>query len=336
MRKLFAALKEIIKSGGDAVLATVIASSGSAPRGAGASMLVAERGRVLGTIGGGAVEYQAEQRALSLLEEKVSRMEEYRLHPNEVQDLGMICGGEVSVYFRYMPGGDAALLALADTIEELFQRGEESWLIAELTPGREGALGVYGRKSGLFGTEVPPSLLEKLGSRAMRLSVEGRSYYFEPLVQAGRVYIFGGGHVSQALVPALAAVGFRCVVLEDREEFCREELFPGVEATRRIDIARIEESLRIAPEDYVAIMTRGHKDDQSLMAQVLRTPARYIGVMGSRRKAAGVAANLRKMGFSEEDLGRIITPIGLAIGAETPAEIAVSVAAQLIQVRAAL
>ena len=195
-------------------------------------------------------------------------------------------------------------------------------------------MGVYGGKSGVFGLSLPSALTGALGGKPCQLTDGGRTYYCEPLFRAGRVYVFGGGHVSQALVPALTAVDFRCVVLEDRPEFCRPELFPGVEETRLVDNARLADFVTVDERDYVVVMTRGHKDDQAVQAQMLRTPAHYIGVIGSRRKTAGVFARLREEGFTDADLARITTPIGLDIKAETPAEIAVSIAAQLIQVRA--
>ena len=271
--RLFQEMMQRLTRGEDLVLVTVEASSGSTPRGEGAMMLVSARGRVAGTIGGGAVEYRSEQIAKEALAEGRSRVERFRLRPNEVQDLGMICGGDVDVSFRYLAGGDEQVLVWA--------RGEE-----------------------------------------------------ERLRPAGKVYIFGGGRVAQALVPALAAIDFRCVVLEDREDFCRPELFPGVEETRLIQNDDPAAYGDITAEDYIAVMTRGHKDDLTVQARALRTPARYIGVIGSRRKTAAVFAKLREMGYTDADLARITTPIGLDIRAETPAEIAVSIAAQLIQIRA--
>ena len=295
MRNLFSALRDALASGQDAVLVTVVASSGSTPRGAGARMVVTGQGRLCGTIGGGAVEYRSQQVAQELLRTGGAHLEHFRLHENQVQDLGMIC---------------------------------------EITGGCGGAMGVYGGKSGVFGLSLPSALTGALGGKPCQLTDGGRTYYCEPLFQAGRVYVFGGGHVSQALVPALTAVDFRCVVLEDRSEFCRPELFPGVEETRLVDNTRLADFVTVEERDYVVVMTRGHKDDQAVQAQMLRTPAHYIGVIGSRRKTAGVFARLREEGFTDADLARITTPIGLDIKAETPAEIAVSIAAQLIQVRA--
>ena len=111
-------------------------------------------------------------------------------------------------------------------------------------------------------------------------------------------------------------------------------LFPGAEETRLIQNGDPAAYAGITAEDYVAVMTRGHKDDLTVQAQALKTPAKYIGVIGSRKKTAAVFAKLRDMGYTDADLQRITTPIGLSIKAETPAEIAVSIAAQLIQLRA--
>lgn len=334
MRNLFRHLNDTLRSGNDAVLVGIIASSGSTPRGAGAYMLVTEAGRIYGTIGGGAVEYRSEQMAADVLKEKRSRLEFFCLTKNEVLDLGMVCGGDVHVYFHYISAQSAWVSPLAEQVELLFERGERSWLISNITPGENTALSVYGKESGLSGCPVPEDVTQQLGNHDGPVTVADQTFYCETLVQSGKVYIFGGGHVAQALVPVLTTVGFRCVVLEDREEFCDPSLFPGVEETRLINNEDILNYVQITESDYAVIMTRGHSFDQGIQAQVLKTPARYIGVIGSRKKTAKVFANLRELGFNDTDFARITTPIGLDIGAETPAEIAVSIAAQLIAVRA--
>ena len=336
MRTLFQQLQQTLEQGGSAVLVTVVASSGSTPRGAGARMLVSDRGRIAGTIGGGAVEFRSEQIAAELIRSGVSRSEHFLLRKNQIQDLGMICGGDVHVYFRHLPAGDPDVISLTRRVEELFRAGEPTWFISEVNQDRPGDLAVFGGRSGLFGAAVPQAVLAALGNRPQLVSVDGRDYYCEKLIQPGRVFIFGGGHVAQSLVPVLAAVDFRCVVLEDREEFCRSELFPGVEETRQIRIDDPAVYQDITEHDYICVMTRGHKDDLLVQVHALRTPACYIGVIGSRRKTEAIFTQLRTMGFTDDDLRRITTPIGLPILAETPAEIAVSVTAQLIMHRAEL
>ena len=334
MKTLFHKLRETLEKGGDAVLVTVVASSGSTPRGAGARMLITREGRIHGTIGGGAVEYKSEQIAQEVLDKKSSLTEEFLLRKNDVLDLGMVCGGDVTVYFHYIPEGDKDTLALCKEVADCFASGEQCFLITDITENGSGSLSLYGAKRGIFGPCVPASVIENLKFKPCQLEAEGRLFYCEILIRSGRVYIFGGGHVAQALVPALSAVNFRCVILEDREDFCRPELFPGVEETKLIDNNHIEDYITITSEDYICIMTRGHKDDMICEAYAMKTAACYIGVIGSRKKVASVNAKLAAMGFSEEDLARITTPIGLDIMAETPAEIAVSITAQLIHERA--
>lgn len=333
MKQFFETLHRTLAAGQDAVLVTVVASSGSTPRGAGARMLVTADGRLCGTIGGGAVEHRSEQLAAEVLRTRASRAERFSLRPGRA-DLGMVCGGDVTVFFRFVAAQDTQARAVIEQAAALLQAGEPSWLITELTPGGSGALTLYSPARGPAGAPVPPGLPAALGSRPMQWQAQDRLYYAEPLVRAGRVYVFGGGHVAQALVPVLAALEFRCVVVEDREEFCRPALFPAAEQTLLVPVDRLEQALDIGPEDYLCIMTRGHKNDTDCEAFALRTPACYIGVMGSRRKIETVSAVLRSQGFTEADLARIHTPIGLPIRAETPAEIAVSIAAELILTRA--
>ena len=114
MRNMFRQIASLLSQGKDLVLVTVIASSGATPRGAGARMLIADTGRVCGTIGGGAVEYRSEQIAARMLKEKCSGQQDFSLTKDDVQNLGMICGGAVQVYFRFLPAGDRETLALCE------------------------------------------------------------------------------------------------------------------------------------------------------------------------------------------------------------------------------
>ena len=118
------------------------------------------------------------------------------------------------------------------------------------------------------------------------------------------------------------------------QEFCASSLFPGAEEVRLIDYTRVAQEVSLTGDDYAVIMTRGHKEDLLIQAQVMRTPVRYIGVIGSRQKTAAVTAALHEMGFVDEDFQRVHAPIGLPIRSETPTEIVVSITAQLILVRA--
>lgn len=332
MRNMFKLMKENLVAGEDLVLVTVIASSGSTPRGSGARMLVGKKGRLAGTIGGGAVEYKSEQIAADILESKCSGEHNFTLAKDDVENLGMICGGAVGLFFHYIPAGDRATIDLADELEKRFDRGQDIWLVSDIA--KDSRLAIWSRADGSFGFDIPEAVLKSLSRQPARVKEGNLDMYAEQIASSGKVYVFGCGHVGQALVPALASVDFRCIAADDRPEFADKALFPHAEDVLLIDFENIAEKIKIGPEDYVCIMTRGHSHDTIVQAQVLQTPACYIGVIGSRHKIAGVQAELRKQGFDEKDFARITTPVGLAIKAETPAEIAISICAQMIELRA--
>lgn len=335
MKQLFETLLRAMDQGRDTVLVTIAASSGSTPRGAGARMLVTASGRECGTIGGGMVEYRAQQVAAEVLETKSSRTEDFVLRKSEVQDLGMICGGDVTVDFFYMAGGDGETAALCRAALAALDGQERCWLVTDVTPGRPGGLTLCRAGERLAGSPLTPEVLGAMGWRPCRVETgDGSAFYIETLTRPGRVYIFGGGHVAQALVPVLRGVDFRCIVLEDREEFCRPELFPGAEECRLVEMEDIRLAVPVTEEDMICIITRGHACDFEAEAFALGTAAGYIGVIGSRKKTETINARLLERGFTQKDLARVTTPIGLNIRAETPAEIAISIAAQLILHRA--
>ena len=332
MRTIFKALAENLKSGNDVVLVTVIATSGAAPRGAGARMLVGEKGYICGTIGGGAVEYRSTEIAIDALKRKTSHEHGFSLTKDDVQNLGMICGGAVNVFFRYIPAGDIAALALCGKAEEFFEKGLDMWLIYDIAA--DGGMGLY-----CDGGEVYPpdgALFDKtlLSRHPVRTVCDGHDLFIEQINSSGKVFVFGCGHVAQELVPVLEHIGFSCVALDDRKEFASRALFSMAHDVQLIDFEHIFDYIEIGSEDYVCVMTRGHAFDTVIQAQVLKTDACYIGVIGSAAKKAGVFQKLYEQGFTTADTDRITSPIGLSIKAETPAEIAISIAAQLVEFRA--
>lgn len=332
MQKLFEMLFRLLKNGEDAVLVTIVASSGSAPRGNGARMIVTEKGRVFGTIGGGAVEYKSEKKALEIIQKKSSSCEKYRLYRNEVEDLGMVCGGEVDVYFQYLSSTDREAIDIIEKAETVFHSREQAWLVTEVSGS--GKMSIYGVEHGVIGQEIPKEVVSELSVRPVQVTINNRVFFCEKMFQPGMVYIFGGGHIAQSLVPFLHAVDFSCVVLDDRPNFVLPDLFPNAE-TRLIDPKDISGVVKeLTAEDYVCIMTRGHKDDMNIQKQIMRSPVKYIGVIGSAKKQKAVKEQILAQGYTEEDFCNVVSPIGLDIGADTPAEIAVSITAQLIMSRA--
>lgn len=334
MQKLFAEMKTRLTNNEDLVLVTVVASSGSTPRGSGARMLVGNEGRVYGTIGGGMVEHRSIQLAMEALEKHTSMVKQFALKKNEIEDLGMICGGDVTIFFRYLSDGDSEMLSLCSTALEQFSERKTTWLVTELTDIPNGEIGLYSEKLGLFGS-INTDVAEGISGQICAFERGGKKYYAEQILSSGYVYIFGGGHVAQELVPVLSRLNFRCIVFEDRPEFATRELFPDALDLKLVNLEDIKEMEQITASDYIIILTRGHRFDQIIEEQALRTPAAYIGVIGSAHKKAAVEKNILEHGFTHADLDRVTAPIGLmSIKAETPAEIAISIAGQLIAFRA--
>ena len=354
MDQILKALQEALESGEDTVLATVTASSGATPRGAGARMLVGKAGRLAGTVGGGAVEYQSISIAQDAIKEKRSNIHQFILTKNQIEDIGMICGGSATVHYLHLSGDDNALLEIVKEARDAIRERRPSWLVTDISEENQLGLALFTAPAGTnpanpdfsvegwsfkgFPEDHPCTIAllddpRMLCQRGHAVSLCDHTFYVEELVVPGVVYIFGGGHVAQALVPVLAHTHFAVVVLDDREEFTNPALFPGAYDVRMCDLDHINKTVSIGPDDFVCIMTRGHKNDLDVEDQVLKTQARYIGVIGSMHKVRTVDAILMERGHSEEAVNRAISPIGLDIGGETPEEIAISIAAQLIAVR---
>lgn len=322
MQQLFEAIRERISAGERAVLCSIIASSGSTPRGAGAKMAVFENGSTVGTIGGGAVEYRATDIARGFLRGESAGQHQFDLSTHDKTDLGMVCGGKVTVYFQTLGRED---LPMVEAVCARLSAGGTAWLLTRLD---EPGMGLYEDGQLRFLTlDIPVEPL------LQPQSVLTDTVYSEPLTVPGTVYVFGGGHVAQALVPLLHTVHFRTVVYDSRPQMADA---PAFAAAARVEIGsydQVTERIALTAEDYVVIMTPGHQSDREILSQVLRTPARYIGCIGSRNKIAMTNKLLREQGFSDTDIARVWSPIGLPIGGETPEEVALSIAAQLVAVR---
>ena len=311
----------------DTVLVTIIWENGSTPRGAGSQMLVGQHGLLSGTIGGGAVELRSLEMAQTLLREKRSGCHTFTLRKNPGEDIGMVCGGDVTVLFQYIDASLPFWHSWKDLLLSRTAAGCGGWLIFR----RDGSL---------------PSLLDLQGQALLgepvllSLPASGcfltESFFAMPLPVGERAVIFGGGHVTQALVPLLHSVGFRVTVMDCRPEFADPRRFPEADTVLCGDYLRIADSLTLTEEDYVVVMTSGHSHDFEVQNQVLRGPFAYIGVIGSRTKTAAVNQRLRDSGIPEESIRKVHAPIGTAIKAVTPAEIAVSITGEMICHRATL
>lgn len=312
MKAIFTALLAQMEHRRGSVLVTIVGDRGSAPRGTGAQMLVGAEGRLSGTIGGGSVEKTCVELALVLLEQKQSLLREFRLYQNDREDIGMICGGTVTVWFQYIAPEDHIWRELTGRALACFREAAPAWFVQDLRGGA-------------------PSLVERAGG--VPAGRTGNQFAM-PLPVGERAVIFGAGHISQALVPLLKSVGFRPVVFDCRPDYALPGLFPDAEMVLCGDYLRIDQYLTITPEDYIVVMTSGHGYDFEVQRQLLGREQAYIGVIGSRKKTAAVNERLLEAGIPEEAIHRVHAPIGTKIKAVTPEEIAVSIAGEMICERA--
>ena len=307
MNGIFTTLLYEMEKHHDTVLCTIIADSGSTPRGKGAQMLAGDAGLLSGTIGGGAVEGGAIALGRTLLRERRSAIHEYKLRHNDGEDIGMVCGGDVTVHLQFIAAGDPVWKELAGSVLQRIALRQPGALVLALDGGA-------------------PALRDVPETDSAHIAL--------PLPIGERAILFGGGHCSLALCPLLTTVGFRVTVVDDRPELVTKERFPTADAVICCDLNRVTETVPIGEEDYVVVMTNGHSHDFAVQEQVLRGRYAYIGVIGSRAKTASVNARLREAGISEAAIASVHTPIGTAIKAVTPEEIAVSIAGEMICVRA--
>lgn len=315
MKELFLAIKKQLAADEPCYLVALIESEGSTPRTSGAYMLVGKEGLLYGTIGGGGMEYAAQCKAQQCL--AAGRQASFEQAYDLSTKAGMACGGSCVAQFCYLPANDETAKLVEQGLAAL--AAHEPWWF--LLP--------------LGASKANLCIKKDLPLTGHRGFVEryDTCYYAEQYSYDGRVYVFGAGHVARELVPLLCHLGFSCVVLDDRKEFADAAIFPQADEVRAVDFTQLAEVCSPTERDYAVVMTRGHVHDANCERFLLTTPAGYIGVMGSKNKAALARAALLAEGYTEAQLARVTTPIGIAIGSETPAEIAVSIAAQLIQVR---
>lgn len=309
MTAIFTRLLEEMEQEHDTVLATIIRQSGSTPRGTGAQILVGSSGLLCGTIGGGSVEGNSITLAQTLLAEQHSAVQEYHLRYDAPASIGMVCGGDVTVHLQYIAARDTVWQDLSRNILQHIAQRQSAKLLLDLNGGTPEL--------------VSPDTADPEGKFSL------------PLPIGERAILFGAGHCSAALSPILQTVGFRVTVMDDRRELADPARFPGADAVLCGDYAHLSDYFAIGEDDYVVVMTSGHTHDFTVEEQILRGKYAYLGVIGSHSKTAAVNKLLHEAGISDQQLATVHTPIGIPIQAVTPEEIAISIAGEMIQVRAA-
>ena len=319
-----------LDQGRGVAVATVIRTWGSSPRPVGSVLAVDAAGAMAGSVSGGCIESSVVHQALQVIEDGEPRRLGYGVTDEMAWEVGLPCGGRIELYLEPAPRRD-----LLDRLLAAQARRQPVALVTDLITGLK-TLVFETVVHGAFGLDEPAldevrRCLAADRSALIELSEDSR-LFVHSLTPPLRLLVVGAVHIAQALAPMAQRAGWEVTVIDPRRTFATAERFPGVTL---VDAWPDEALAALAPDGATAVVTLSHDrklDDPALIA-ALRTPAFYVGALGSRKAQAGRLERLREAGFGAEDLGRIRGPVGLAIGAVTPAEIAVSILAGLIAER---
>lgn len=353
MKEIFHKIVELFETNRFSVLATIISRSGSSPRGVGTKILILEDGSFVGTIGGGLLEKAVLEEARKVFTFGLARRFSYFLEERDTSDPEMVCGSDMELFLEPISPDNLNHLNIFKEIVDIIRKGG-SGVLATVVDAERWYTGQIpkmfirsnGKKMGsLLGIqEIEESIMERMDQlldERQPVSVifrdeEGNrlNIFLEPVISDPILYIFGGGHVCSQVVSLASNVGFRVVVIDDRPDFAKPGNFPAAEEVHNFPFDSVMDRFPVNESSYIVIMTRGHSYDKAVLSQALKTPAVYIGMIGGRRKISIIYDKLLEEGFTREQLDKVRSPIGIDIGAETPEEIAVSIVAELIKVRA--
>lgn len=319
--------------GGVGALASVVRRRGSLPMSATAKLLVTADGARFGTVGGGCLEADIMEQALDVCERRVPICTTHTLNAELAGDYGLTCGGTAEVFIEpVIP--DATLAALYAEAAAVVARGDRA-VLATARVWPDGAPHKVLRTAQVTLSVGDDAALRDAAAAFDTRREEpalGDDFVVEALVGAPRLVVFGAGHVGARICEAAAFAGWRVTIVDDRPEFADAARHPRAERVLVCDFSDVR-ATAVAASDCVVICTRGHQHDALIASQVALLRPRFLGMLGSRRKAALTAQALRGWGVDTADVERIVCPVGLDLAADTPEEIAISVVAQLVAVR---
>jgi len=336
----------VLKKGENVALATVISTEGSTPGKVGYKMLVwGHDAQTIGTVGGGLVEAEVIDIVRSMLPKTENRVLRFNFDGLSESERG-ICGGSMEVLIEIF---DQKSLPLFEDLCTAIEKGQKGAIISIISPKTapkkvflkkisDPAFAAASAEKALrvpicdFKTEIEniDLLIEQPERKTLRGGVE---IFIEPVLEEPMVFIFGAGHLSCHICRYAKSVNFRVTVCDDRAEFANKNRFPDADSIIVESFEVVLDEIDINRNSYIVIVTRGHKSDQIVLEKALKTEAKYVGMIGSKKKTATILKRLKEKGIRQEALRRVYSPIGISIGAVTPQEIALSIVCELTKIR---
>jgi len=343
-KNIYPAVVPWLEQGKALTLATILETRGSTPQIPGASALFSKQGLLLGTLGGGILEADAQERALRCLKSEQSLIYEFKLRGDAVEGEEALCGGSALVLIDGSPGDhlvafkkmraglrDRRAGLLLTRIE--FTQGAKAAIRRHWLEEAKDPVGQGRRRIPLDPAEVEKTRRE--GRPGLILIKRDKiAFFLEPLFPLPRLVIAGAGHIGRAVAHLGHLLDFEVTVIDDRAEFANRERLPEVDTIVVDEIGRAVAGFPAAPDAFIVIVTRGHRDDADALRACIRSSAAYVGMIGSRRKIALMREEfIAKKWATAQEFDRVHAPIGLPIGSKTIEEIAVSIAAEIVRVR---
>ena len=326
-------------------IATVVHTKGSTPQKPGSKLLVRQDGSAVGTLGGGCVEGDIWFAAKEILRNGSGpEYRDYYLNEEIAARDGLVCGG--TMYFFIEPVREAARFAhLAGRIVDAYGGGSPLAVATLIKSPEDEEVGnkLIMLEDGVAQGTVGPQLDSLAATKAQELMEQGKcahvttqsgdELFIEAYTSPATLILMGGGHISKSVAPLAKMLGLRLFVLDDRREFANTERFPDAEAVAVAGYAHGLENFPITKNTAIVIATRGHNFDDLALESAARSDAGYVGLVGSKRKVILIYEELLKRDLPLETIEKIHAPIGIDIKARTPAEIAISIMAEVVQWR---
>ena len=314
-------------------LATVVETWGSAPRAAGGKMALTADGRIAGSVSGGCVENAVIEASAEVLGTGKARLLHFGVSNEEAWSVGLACGGAIDVFVEplstplFVPLRDA-LRAQRPAATATLIRGPEAKVGAKLAVFSDGTTAGAIDEAALAAARAALS-----GGPAGRITLGDSEIFVDVLLPSPRLIIIGGVHIAIPLVTFARALGFRAILVDPRESFGNAQRFPHADEIVPEWPDRAIAALAPDASTAIAVLTHDPKIDDPALVAALRSPAFYVGALGSRRTQEKRRARLLDAGMTETELARLHAPIGLDLGGRSPEEIAVAVVAQMVAAR---
>lgn len=353
---MYQQVKQFLEEDQTLAIATIVSTLGSTPREVGAKMVIAASGDILGTVGGGCGEAEVRREAVQVIRSRKPAAVKVELMDDIESSSPAVCGGILNVFIDPW-WQDPQTPTSLDLVHELMQieaKGVAAVMatvmrvenVSDAAPGdkclaRDGVV----RAGNIRNPELRDAILretevrlQKEECRQVTLTFPGTNrlaeVFFDVIPAVRKAIIVGAGHLAIPLVQFARILGFHTTVVDDRVMYANRERFPDADEVLVGDMAETLRGLEITPNTYIVLITRGHQFDEPCLREVIHSRAKYIGMIGSKRRIKACFIRFRdEEGIPEELLNRVYAPIGLDIKAESPEEISLSIISEMVKVR---